>query len=235
MKAKNLLLLFALTISFIQSFSQGTTCAGSTPFCTAVGTPFTYQNVTGTAVGQSGPSYGCLGQQPRPSWFYLKTSGAGAMNFGLSQSTTPGGPGNIDVDFIAYGPYNTITAFNNACSNLTGACSADHSCTGNIADCSYNPAATEVMTLNATAAGQYYIIMITNFTGTAGFITFSQTSGPATDCSITCPSVIGGDGITLTMVNHCILQFLAVQILFLYKLQLIRHLERLLYLALCLI
>ncbi|MBI3520963.1 MAG: gliding motility-associated C-terminal domain-containing protein [Bacteroidetes bacterium] len=192
------LLLFILLAFFTKSiFSQGTLCSSATPFCTAVGTPFTYQNVTGTAVGQSGPNYGCLVTQPRPSWFYIKSSSAGVMTFSLTQSTSPGGTPNIDVDFIAYGPY-SAAAFPNACSNLTGGCTSDHNCAGNTEDCSYSSSATETMTLNATAAGQYFIIMITNYNGTAGFITFTQTGGPATDCSITCPSVTSGDGFTLS-------------------------------------
>ncbi len=198
MNSKKLLSIVLLILLSITAFSQGTLCSTATPFCTAIGTPFTYQNVTGTAVGQAGPNYGCLGSQPRPSWFYIKSSAAGAMTFSLSQSTTPGGPPNIDVDFIAYGPYSTPAAFATACSNLTGGCTADHNCAGNTEDCSYNPAATEVMTLNATAAGQYFVIMITNFAGTAGFITFTQTGGPASDCSITCPSVISGDGFIMS-------------------------------------
>jgi gliding motility-associated-like protein len=193
MNSKKLLSIVLLIFLTTRVFSQGTLCSSATPFCTAIGTPFTYQNVTGTAVGQAGPDYGCLATQPRPSWFYIKSSAAGAMTFSLTQSTSPGGPPNIDVDFIAYGPYSTA-AFPTACSNLTGGCAGDHNCAGNTEDCSYNPAATETMTLNPTAAGQYFIIMITNFTGTAGFITFTQTGGPSSDCSITCPNVISGDG-----------------------------------------
>ena len=196
MNSKKILAFILLAFLSIGAFAQGTLCSSATPFCTAIGTPFTYQNVTGTAVGQAGPNYGCLLSQPRPSWFYIKSSAAGAMTFSLTQSTSPGGAPNIDVDFIAYGPY-SAAGFATACSNLTGGCTADHNCAGNTEDCSYSPLPTETMTLNPTAAGQYFIIMITNFAGTAGFITFTQTGGPASDCSITCPNVTSGDGFTL--------------------------------------
>ena len=96
MNSKKLLSIVLLIFLTTRVFSQGTLCSSATPFCTAVGTPFTYQNVTGTAVGQIGPNYGCLGSQPRPSWFYIKSSAAGAMTFSLTQSTSPGGPPNID-------------------------------------------------------------------------------------------------------------------------------------------
>jgi gliding motility-associated-like protein len=201
---KKILLLITLALHTINVFSQGSNCASATPFCTSVGTPFTYNNVTDGGTGASCvsttcPGVGCLGSTPRPSWFYLKSTAAGVMTFSLTQSSTsPGGTPNIDVDFIAYGPY-TAAGFATACtSGLTGTCTANHACTGNMEDCSYSAASTETMTLTATAPGQYFLVMITNFNGTAGWITFTQTGGPGSDCSITCPSVTAGDGLTLS-------------------------------------
>ena len=165
--------------------AQGNTCPG-TPFCTAVGTPFNYTNVSNGSAASGAASWGCLGSEPNPSWFYIKTTGAGAMTFNLGQGTTIGA-NNLDVDFIAYGPFTTAT-FNSGtvCNDLTGGCGGDHNCSGNIADCSFSASATESMTLNSPGAGYYYIILITNYNGGAGFITFTQTGGPGTDCSITC-------------------------------------------------
>jgi gliding motility-associated-like protein len=176
--------------------AQGNTCPG-TPFCTAVGQTFNYPNVHNGSTASGANSYGCLGAEPDPSYFYIKTLGAGPMTYVLSQGTTPGA-GNIDVDFVAWGPYNAAQ-FPNACANLNGACSggpgnltANPPCSGGIADCSYSPAATENMTLNSPGAGFYYIIMITNYSGftppgTAGTVSLEQTGGPGSDCSITCP------------------------------------------------
>ncbi len=177
-----------LFITFNKLNAQGGTCATAEPFCTAVGTPYVYQNVYDGNTGASGtPSLGCLYSTPRPSWFYIKSLTAGAMTYSLSQSTTIGGTPNIDVDFIAFGPYSS-SQFSVACTLLTGSCSGDHNCTGNITDCSYSSASTETMTLNPTSAGQYFLIMITNYEGTSGYISFTQTGGSGSDCSITCPS-----------------------------------------------
>ncbi|HEX7414268.1 MAG TPA: hypothetical protein VF411_09500, partial [Bacteroidia bacterium] len=190
-----------------KAYAQGATCPG-TPFCTSVGTPFTFPNTHNGTTGTGATSWGCLGAEPDPSWFYIKTTAAGAMNFTISQGTTIGGS-DLDVDFIAYGPF-TNAQFPNACNLLSGSCSGDHSCAGNIADCSFSAAGIESMTLNSPGAGYYYIIMITNYTGytyppgTAGFITFTEDSGPGTDCSITCnPTVLtlaGQDAATGTNV-----------------------------------
>src|SRR3954463_5914600 len=98
-------------------YSQGNTCPTATPFCTSVGTPFSFPNNVGTTA-PVGPSYGCLGSEPNPEWFFIKTTGSGLMDFTISQVNTVGV--GIDVDFIAYGPFTSLT---NACNTLTGSCS----------------------------------------------------------------------------------------------------------------
>jgi gliding motility-associated-like protein len=180
---KRILFFFAavLLLSSGKVQAQGSNCASATPFCGNTSFP----NNTSTT-SQSGPNYGCLLTQPNPAWFFIKSTAAGTMNFNISQVNT-GGAG-IDVDFIAWGPFGSMT---NACNNLGGSA----------ADCSYSPAPTETMTLTATAAGQYFVILITNYADQAGTITFNQTSGPPTDCSITCPSVTNGNGYLLTNGN----------------------------------
>ncbi|MCW3086386.1 MAG: hypothetical protein JWP12_3752 [Bacteroidetes bacterium] len=187
---KRILFFFAaLLMCYGNAYSQGgNNCSSAVPFCGNVSFP---NNVSTTA--QTGPSYGCLTTRPNPEWFIIKTTAAGTMNFTISQSTA-GGSG-IDVDFIAWGPYSSTS---NICNSLTGSCSGDHSCSGNIEDCSYSTAAVENMTLVSPAAGQYFMILITNYADVNGNITFNQTSGPPTDCSITCPSVTAGNGFLQT-------------------------------------
>src|ERR1035437_4355108 len=184
---KNLLFLFLVFLNINFIYSQGNDCANATPFCANV----TFPNNTNTTA-QSGPSYGCLGSEPNPAWFFIKTTAAGTMTYNISQAT--GGGSGIDVDFIAWGPFLDMT---NACTTLTGSCTGDHACSGNIEDCSYSTAAVETMTIVSPGAGNYYVILITNYSGASGNITFTQTGGPATDCSITCPSVLGGSGFVL--------------------------------------
>lgn len=177
-----------------ETFSQGATCATATPFCTAIGTPFTFPNSTNTT-SPAGPSYGCLTTRPNPSWFFLQTTAAGTMNFTISQVT--GGGSGIDVDFIAWGPFSSMV---NVCNNLTGSCSPGgtalpQTCTGNIEDCSYSTLSVEQMTLISPGPGNFFVILITNYADVPGNITLTQTGGPPTNCQITCPSVLGGPGI----------------------------------------
>lgn len=194
---KSLLFFFLFAISVLKVSAQGNNCASATPFCTAVGTPFTFPNNTNTTA-QTGPQYGCLGSEPNPEWFFLQTTAAGNMNFTISQ-TTPGGS-SIDVDFIAWGPFSSMI---NACNSLTGSCSPGgislpQTCTGNIEDCSYSTAGVEQMNLLSPGPGNFFVIMITNYDGAAGNISFTQNSGPGTNCNITCPSVLSGPGFVVS-------------------------------------
>lgn len=188
---KVLLILSLIVISITLSFSQGNNCTSATPFCGNACFP----NSTSTTA-PVGPSYGCLGSEPNPAWFFVKTTAAGTMTFNLSQNVSGCLSGSgIDVDFICWGPFTSMT---NACNTLTGSCVADHNCSGLIEDCSYSTSATETMTIVSPGAANFYVILITNYADVPGYINFTQSGGPATDCSITCPSVIGGNGFLQT-------------------------------------
>ena len=66
------------------------------------------------------------------------------------------------------------------CNQLTAA---------NVEDCSYSPTWNEFCDINGASTGDYYVLLITNYSNSACNITFSQTSGNATtNCCI-----LGGD------------------------------------------
>ena len=182
MKKAKSLIFFLCLIYTASVFSQGQNCNTATPFCDAPGgAGVVFPNNTNNS-SQAGPNYGCLTTSPNPAWFYFKTTVAGNYQFNLSQGTTCGA-GDIDVDFICWGPFTSPSN----CNNLTGT---------NDVDCSYSPSPTEVIDVNGAPAGQYYIILVTNFANTSGCITLAlSATSPPTDCSITCPTVLSGPGI----------------------------------------
>lgn len=166
-----------LFLSFIlNSFSQGTQCNTSDPFCSD--TTFVFPNSFSGISAENGPDYGCLDTVPNPAWYYLYIDNQGTLDFKISQNNLDGFP--IDVDFICYGPFSDPVV---ACSNqLT---------TSNIVACSYSPNATENFSIINANAGEFYIVLITNFNGEQGNITFQQTNvgqtgAGTTDCSIVC-------------------------------------------------
>lgn len=140
-------------------------CSGSQPFCT--GTTYTFpasQNTT----AQSGPNYGCLLSAPNPAWYYMQIQNGGPLS--ISMASTAG----VDIDYALWGPFSTLT---NVCNQLTAA----------PISCSYSTAPNETATIANAIAGQYYILVITNFSNMPTNITFSQSGGSATtNCDILC-------------------------------------------------
>ncbi len=152
-----------------------TTCATADPFCTT--TAYNYCNTTGVASLGGGGIYGCLGSSPNPAFYYLNVSTSGNIIIGINQYSTAGTP--IDVDYIAWGPFASQAAM---CPGLSAA---------NIVSCSYSASASETATITGAVAGQWYMVMITNFSNVSGYVQFSQTGGTgATNCAIVAPCTV---------------------------------------------
>ncbi len=147
---------------------QNNQCATADPFCTDNGM---YQFPAGVNAGsgESGPNYDCLSTRPNPAWYYMRMSNSGGMT--IYMYSTPG----EDIDFCCWGPFDDPVT---PCPNgLTGA---------KVVSCSYSPNPTENCQIpNNAQSGQYYILVITNFSNHPCNINFSKTSGTGTtDCSI---------------------------------------------------
>jgi hypothetical protein len=155
----------------------GATCETSQPFCTQSGT--TYPAGVGTGTGQSGPCYSCLGSTPNPAWYYMKILTGGDLHITETNSA------NVDIDFCLWGPFPS----QNSCSSIS-------SC-GTVIDCSYSSQPTEYIDIASCSAGQYFILIVTNFSNQPTNITLAKTGGSAeTDCSILNPVTATITGIT---------------------------------------
>lgn len=145
---------------------QGESCSMPNSFCSQ---PITYPAGTGgTVTAPVGPDYDCLGSQPNPAWFNMQVATSGDFTFGISAGS--------DIDFIIWGPF----------ASPTGACLAGLTA-GNVVDCSFSGTANEVATIPNATAGEYFIIMITNYSGVAQNIDFTQSGGVgAANCNILC-------------------------------------------------
>jgi len=175
-------------LSFGLSFAQVTspTCESSQAMCSGNQGPF--NNVTGNP---NSSSLGCLGTTPNRAWFYMQVGTSGTMNFQLSQTSTASGNG-IDVDFILWGPFNSL---NGICNNLA-LYSPGYTGANNVVACSYSPAPIENFTIPNAVAGQYYMLLVTNFANQPGTYTLNQTGGTgALSCNIVCGVNLGPDRI----------------------------------------
>jgi hypothetical protein len=80
-----------------------------------------------------------------------------------------------DIDFCCWGPFTS----QNCCTELL---------CNKVVSCSYSPLPYETCTINNAVTGQYYMLVITNYSNLPCNIIFSQTGGTGTtDCSIMAP------------------------------------------------
>ncbi|MFN5381085.1 MAG: CUB domain-containing protein [Bacteroidota bacterium] len=151
--------------------STGNDCSSASPFCT--GAVYTFPNNTGVA---SLGTINCLITTPNPVWYYMQIQNGGNLDINIAQ--TNGGGNGIDVDFNLWGPFTSLSA----------GCAAIAAGTAPNVDCSYSPSATEQANIVGALPGQFYIMLLTNYSNQAGEITFTNTAGSTaiTNCAILC-------------------------------------------------
>ena len=153
---------------------QNNTCANAEPFCTDNGM-YEFPAGVNAGSGQSGPDYDCLYSTPNPAWYYMRILNPGGMT--IHMFSTP----SEDIDFCCWGPFSSITN-PSPCSSLTE---------DKVVSCSYSINATENCVIPSTAqTGDYFILIITNYSNDPCNISFSKTNGNGTtDCGIMPPLV----------------------------------------------
>lgn len=162
-------------------------------FCSDSGVQF--ENQTNTSA-PFGPNYAtCGGYITNPSWYYLKIEESGPMQLQLSQQNNFGQ--GIDVDFMLWGPYSSLET---ACTQvMNGHPSIQHSFSSSATETigigmqggTSGVCANGLQTPPAPLAGQYYVILITNYNGQSGTISLHQSNSNnsnagSTDCSMVC-------------------------------------------------
>ncbi|MCK9399900.1 MAG: hypothetical protein M0Q51_07905 [Bacteroidales bacterium] len=170
MNRKIFLLLGLSLLAVVKLSGQGLLCETSEPFCT--GSIYTFPAGT-TGSAEYGPYYFCLSTQPAPAWYHMLIDNPGPIT--IYMFSTP----LVDIDFICWGPF--TDPFAPCPYGLTES---------TVVDCSYSPYPTEYCVIPNGQTGQYYILLITNYSQDPCEITFSQTGGSgSTDCTILPPPV----------------------------------------------
>ncbi|QYJ67506.1 T9SS type B sorting domain-containing protein [Flavobacterium litorale] len=182
------LFLSIFIFSSVTIFAQSNTADGMEPFC-AGGDTLTFSNTTNSDPADpdsAADSYGCLGSEPNPAWFFMQIGESGDLEFNLSQENAAGT--GLDVDFILWGPFGGPPPIFGP-ENLNDDTEVD---------CSYSASATETVNIDGANAGEYYVILITNFSNQSGQINLTQTNtgepgAGTTNCDIVCPLSLGED------------------------------------------
>jgi len=184
---KKFLSILVLCFVFIINMNSQTSCASAQPFCAGGTSGGTFPATVNGPAAENGPNYGCLGTQPNPAWYFLQISQSGNLDILIQ------GNANQDVDFICWGPFSSLAG---CCNSLTAS---------NIVDCSYSSSPTETLNIVAAVAGQFYMVLITNFSNVAQDILFTQFAGTgATNCGIVSSSTVicAGSVATLSITNN---------------------------------
>ena len=194
-----------MDLALRNSRSDNEHCANSLPFCTTDLIEFEAACTTQTA-NEPGMNQGCIGNSYNPSWYHMRIHTGGQFIIHMEGHD----PVNIyqgrDIDFCMWGPYEEEQVSSGwACTHLSG---------DKIIDCCYSSDPTEDVYLGYDASahhhstshgtinyhlpevGEYYILMITNYSRDPCVISFTKTpgSGPGeTDCDIL-PGVASNDG-----------------------------------------
>ncbi len=192
---------FALiNLLFVQTINgQSIPCNSAQPFCTGINYDFP-NSTSGTT--PTGVNLGCMSSAPRPVWYFMQIGQTGPIVINLSQTTGPNGSGTgLDVDFAMWGPFNDMTA---GCASISAGAPPIQS--------SYSASSTETIGIGAPGGsnsicsigtggattppapqpGDYYIVLITNYNGSAGYVNFNQTNSGnsgagSTSCNVLNP------------------------------------------------
>jgi gliding motility-associated-like protein len=169
------------TTTFNLCISTPSTCATASTVCSV-----TYGNTTGvTSLG----TIGCLGSSPNPTYFTIQVGTSGPISFELTQSSPGSATPNLDVDYAAWGPFTSQAA--GCAAGIPFITPVNTNPSGDPQDhgCSFNAASIEQFNIPNALAGQFYIILITNYSNQSGSISLTQTNAgqPGAGTTICCP------------------------------------------------
>lgn len=171
-----------------QSTANGSPCSQqtpATPFC-ADENPYGVTYPSSTNSPNSSPFTGsnqvdCCYTTPNPAWYYFQIDNSGTLTIHIEQHGLSGG--TLDVDFVCWGPFTagSQTDFvNNLC------CGMYNVNNNTVVDCSYSSSWTEDCNLGNVQAGQWYLLLLTNYSNQPGTINFNATtsSTATTNCDL---------------------------------------------------
>jgi gliding motility-associated-like protein len=189
----------AQTVNFNLCISTPASCVSAQTACQNLN----YQNTTG--IPNQG-TIGCLASSPNPTYYTIQVGASGPINLLLTQSTQPTvnnvpGPPNLDVDYAAWGPFTSQAAACVAIGNPVTLAPGIGVPVTQTTGCSFSAASTETLNIANAVVGQYYVILITNFSNQAGFINLTQTNFGAPGAGVyeCCPDAY----FSYTPISYC--------------------------------
>ena len=171
-----------------QSTSNGSPCSlqtPATPFCSDAN-PYGVTYPSNTNSPNSSPFTGsnqvnCCVTTPNPAWYYFQIRDAGTLTIHIEQHNASGS--GLDVDFVCWGPFSA----NNQTDFTSNLCCGQYNINDQtVVDCSYSADAVEDCHFGYVQSGQWYLLLLTNYSNQAGTINFNSTanSTATTNCDL---------------------------------------------------
>ena len=170
------------------STANGSPCSQqtpATPFC-ADENPYGITYPSSTNSPSSEPFTGnthvdCCYTTPNPAWYYFQIDQAGTLTIHIEQHSYSGA--GLDVDFVCWGPFTAASQADFTNQLCCGQLNINNS---TVVDCSYSAAAVEDCNFGNVQAGQWYLLLLTNYSNQPGTITFNSTSNStaSTNCDL---------------------------------------------------
>ncbi|WP_179333083.1 T9SS type A sorting domain-containing protein [Winogradskyella costae] len=151
-------------------------CENTSMFCAIEGV-LTIDNTTGV---DSFGSIGCLYNAPNPTWSAVQIGSSGLINMQIEQRNV--NDVLLDADYVVWGPFDSLgmaceTIVFSDCSNCpSDSENPDFYPFGNIVNCSFSASSIENFTIDNAQAGEFYILLVTNYSGDPGTISITQTN-----------------------------------------------------------
>ncbi|MGG9971874.1 T9SS type A sorting domain-containing protein [Ferruginibacter sp. SUN002] len=160
------------------------TCATATQICS----PFSFSSGVDQPEDGGGVNtdYGCLSTAPNPEYHWVKITSNGNIRWHIE--STP--DALQDVDYAIWGPFTGIIPTIPTCGIATsgGNGFACGSSLGAPKVCDYSTDNGGDVIINNAKAGEYYVILVTNFENTPSTITITNNSGST--AGIECPCLV---------------------------------------------
>ena len=173
----------AQTVTFDVCITTPSSCISGQTVCSLTN----YVNTVGVLPGLG--TIGCLFSSPNPTFFTVQVQTTGPINFLLTQSSVVGGAPDLDVDYAAWGPFTSQAAACTAIGNPPTLAPGIGVPVTQQTGCSFSALPTENLNIANAIAGQYYIVLITNYSDDPGFINLTQTNAgqPGAGATNCCP------------------------------------------------